>query len=185
MQAYTLPKDLHDAPDASSSRLESPASEREEEIHVPVTFHTMDVDDGDDMEEVVLAPPSVTPRTMQELASLRTSQKRPRRADDQPQPSASTSSSFGGGNHRGTKPPPQPARGGATRRTSKRKRPRQRRDSGTEEESDVEGYPPQVVAPIPAVASSGGRTLRPRKSKTQAQLDEEKEKDLAYRRAVA
>jgi xeroderma pigmentosum group C-complementing protein len=176
---------------------------------------TMEVDVDSDMEEIPVILPmasSVVPRTMQEMAESAARQREEvksgasgnvevtdidiqRRSGPE-----STPGSEGTPKTRATHPSKanssKPAvskkpgtRPRVTRRASARKR---ERDSGTDEDTDEDVSenlsPPKKRTRVAASSSTPApptRTLRPRASKTPAQIREEKEQEAAFRRATA
>lgn len=174
-------------------------------------LHTMDMDSDVDMEEISTIPAlqETAPKTMQEMAEDAARLQIDDVSDDEvidtdvyrpsppprapgdgprltitvpPRARGETSSAL-----KSSTPTKQPPRARPSRRSSAKKR---RRDDEESLPSLDETQSPskrrvrsKPVLPAPTVVPT--RTLRPRTSKSAAQIDEEKELENAYRRATA
>ena len=174
-------------------------------------LRTMDVDEDSGMEEMPIVLPiasSVPPMTMREMAesAARKREEASGAANDtdvQQRPLPSARVSEGRPKTRATRQsrassstPATSTKGGprlrVTRRASARKRERDTEtDEDTTDDQDDEGESltspkkrTRVMATLPTSAPST-RTLRPRASKTLAQIQDEKEQASAFRRATA
>jgi xeroderma pigmentosum group C-complementing protein len=192
----------------------TPVEELEYEPRENVSYllQTMDVDEDSDMEEIPVVLPiasDVAPMTMREMAEsvARRREEATGMASDveiintdaQRRPSPSVRVSEGKSTPkikvtRSSSSTPAVSKKGsarprATRRASARKRGR---DSETDE--DIDGVESESltspkkrtkVAASSLTPAPSTRTLRPRASKTPAQIREEKEQEVAFRRATA
>ncbi|KAH8806536.1 hypothetical protein DL96DRAFT_1717820 [Flagelloscypha sp. PMI_526] len=199
IQAYQLPKPTFvDWSVETNTSIRPGRAERDEEESGPVTYHTMDVDDF----EVITLPPSSAASTssaLQEPMSLEEYAKtsdsplaQRRRAAGRAsinQPSISPASA--------TPYLRQSSSSKPKKRSGKRKRGRRRAESDEDDTSNsLDTSDEEVIKSTQQLGGAGGdddgttnsdnrRSLRPRRQKTQAQMDAEREAELAYRRAIA
>ncbi|KAJ7728837.1 hypothetical protein DFH07DRAFT_757131 [Mycena maculata] len=210
VQAYHLPKYQHvNLPFLPSSGANSGAQSDSEVVPENLTydFETMDVDEDPGVEDEQPNPRDEVnaPKTMQQLAEETAARLRKEFARDNiedageevdpppPRPTASASKAKKPGQ---AKPSRVPSARNATktkakvgapaaRRASARKRRRTDSDSEEGGEETEPSTAKRVKGDNGVAAPPTGRSLRPRRSKTQTEVQEEEERERAFRRAVA
>ncbi|KAJ6583977.1 hypothetical protein DFH09DRAFT_1260163 [Mycena vulgaris] len=168
----------------------------------PATYEleTMDVDPDPGMDDAQPEPPQKAPKTMKQLAEETAARLRIELARDDigeeedlappsPLPNASAPKAKKTAHAKPSRassernPTKAKAKAPAAQRASARKR---RRNDGAGSDSEEDATEPQagrVVSPLPLLRQA--RSLRPRRSKTQTELQVEEERERAFQRAVA
>ncbi|KAH9947442.1 Rad4-domain-containing protein [Amylocystis lapponica] len=214
VQPYTLPRNFHEVlPQTSTTISLAPRIAEEDDssevdmVEVAVRSRPADVaeetavsqDDDDDADmadvfPVALEPPrSTVPRTLRELAEAQEAARQT--ADAQvatAAPSGTGSDARGkttGANTRSTRPG-APSKKATPKSDARRTRKRARQGdaggaSGGEDTTAVRAPPAKRARAGPAHVPAPTRVLRARTAKSAAQIQEEKEMEAAYRRAVA